>query len=113
MIIFIVVIMLFVILCVGSLVLNHIMFQPVKSGNWTHHHEDYFNCNQTVHIKSWKHNLTGYLYGKENQKGLIIISSGMGVTSDDYLPMILEFVRQGYAVLSYDNIDEMISVAES
>lgn len=48
-------------------------------------------------------NLSGYEYGKENSRGLIIISSGLGGTGDDYTVFVTRFIDDGYRVITYDN----------
>jgi pimeloyl-ACP methyl ester carboxylesterase len=57
---------------------------------------------ETLSIKSGENTLAGYLYGKENRKGLIIISPGHRDASDIKLPEITYFVDKGWMVLGYD-----------
>jgi pimeloyl-ACP methyl ester carboxylesterase len=47
--------------------------------------------------------LTGYIYGEENQKGLVVISHGLGYGAEDYLAQSLYFVDHGWRVFSFDN----------
>ena len=53
-------------------------------------------------IQSGGNALSGYLYGMENTRGLIIISPGHRDASDIKLPEIMYFVDQGWMVLCYD-----------
>ncbi len=47
--------------------------------------------------------LTGYEYGKDKSRGLIVISSGLGGTGDDYMTLVTRFIDDGYCVITYDN----------
>jgi pimeloyl-ACP methyl ester carboxylesterase len=57
---------------------------------------------ETLHIPSGKCLLNGFLYGKENKKGLIIISSGHRNCTEVNLSTMKYFVDNGWMVLSYD-----------
>jgi len=46
--------------------------------------------------------LQGYFYPCHNAKGMVVVCHGMHAGSDDYIPFIEFFVRNGYAVFSYD-----------
>jgi pimeloyl-ACP methyl ester carboxylesterase len=48
----------------------------------------------------WK--LQGYFYPCHEAKGLIVVCHGMHAGADDYIPFIECFVRNGYAVFTYD-----------
>ena len=84
--IIIVVFALVIIIC--SLLLNRIMFQTVKTVNQQNCHEQYADKNSRISFKSGKNLLNGYIYGAENKAGIVIISHGMGVTSDYYIPEV-------------------------
>ena len=43
---------------------------------------------EEVHFDSNGNTLQGFIYGMENNKGLVVISEGLGGTADDYLPLI-------------------------
>lgn len=58
---------------------------------------------ELLSFSSGKIQLQGYLYGTENQKGLIVISHGMGGGAENYLAETLYFVNHGYQVFGYDN----------
>lgn len=48
----------------------------------------------------WK--LQGYFYPCLSAKGIVVVCHGMHAGADDYLPFIEFFVRNGYAVFTYD-----------
>ena len=48
----------------------------------------------------WK--LQGYFYPCRDAKGMVVVCHGMHAGADDYLPFIEYFVRNGYAVFTYD-----------
>ena len=48
----------------------------------------------------WK--LQGYFYPCVGARKMVVVCHGMHAGSDDYLPFIAYFVRNGYAVFSYD-----------
>ncbi len=57
---------------------------------------------ETLKINAGDHSLTGYLYGKETKKGLIIVSPGHRDPNDVKLYEIMYFVDNGWMVLCYD-----------
>lgn len=48
----------------------------------------------------WK--LQGYFYPCRGAKGMVVVCHGMHAGADDYIPFIEYFVRNGFAVFSYD-----------
>ncbi|MBQ3230531.1 MAG: alpha/beta fold hydrolase [Clostridia bacterium] len=48
----------------------------------------------------WK--LQGYFYPCKGAKGMVVVCHGMHAGADDYIPFIEFFVRNGYAVFTYD-----------
>jgi len=58
---------------------------------------------EEVHFVSGGNKLQGFIYGGSNNNGLIVISHGIGGTSDDYLPMIMFFVDKGWCVFGFNN----------
>ncbi len=48
----------------------------------------------------WK--LQGYFYPCHGAKGMVVVCHGMHAGADDYIPFIEYFVRNGYAVFTYD-----------
>ena len=63
--------------------------------------EDY--PRQLFNFMSGKNKLQGYQYGLQNDRGLIVVSHGIGGGADSYLPQITWFVDQGWRVLAYDS----------
>lgn len=68
---------------------------------------------ETLHIPSGKHILNGFLYGLENKKGLIIISSGHRIATEASLQNMKYFVDKGWMVLCYDYTGYYNSEGES
>lgn len=58
---------------------------------------------ELLKFKSGENMLQGYLLGRENTKGLVVVVHGLGGGAEGYLNEILYFVRHGYRVFSYDN----------
>ncbi|MCL2007467.1 MAG: alpha/beta fold hydrolase [Treponema sp.] len=58
---------------------------------------------QTVHFNSGGNRLQGFIYGSANNKGLVVISHGLGGTADAYFPLIMNFVDNGWRVFAYNN----------
>jgi pimeloyl-ACP methyl ester carboxylesterase len=56
----------------------------------------------TVHFDSGENKLTGFIYGENNDKGLIVISHGIASNADSYLAEIMYFVDKGWRVFAYD-----------
>lgn len=88
---------------VCSLILNRIMFQTVKTVNQQHCHEQYAERNSPITFRSGKNLLNGCIYGAGNKAGIVVISPGMGVTSDYYIPEALWLTEHGYMVMTFDN----------
>lgn len=57
---------------------------------------------EVLQIPSGNNMLNGYLYGTDNKKGLIIISSGHRNATEAYLRNMSYFVDKGWMVLCYD-----------
>ncbi|MGN0620962.1 MAG: alpha/beta hydrolase family protein [Porcipelethomonas sp.] len=75
---------------------------------------------ETVQFYSGENKLTGYIYGKDNNKGLVVISHGMGDDSEGYISETLYFIDHGYCVFGFDNTgsgqsegDSMLGMAQS
>ena len=58
---------------------------------------------EEVHFISGGNKLQAFIYGSSNNNGLIVISNGIGSTSDFYLPMIMYFVDKGWRVFCFNN----------
>lgn len=57
---------------------------------------------ETLSIQSNENTLTGFLYGTDNTKGLLVISPGHSDANDIKLYEIMYFVDAGWQVLCYD-----------
>ncbi len=56
----------------------------------------------TFFFSSGRWKLQGYLYPCPGAKGMVVVCHGMRAGADDYIPFIEYFVRNGYAVFTYD-----------
>lgn len=76
-------------------------------------YEDYSDKynRETVQFNSGENKLTGYIYGDGN-KGLVVISHGLGGYSESYISETLYFVDHGYTVLAFDNTGSGKSTGE-
>jgi hypothetical protein len=57
---------------------------------------------RVVRFRSGKNPLTGYMFGEQNDKGLVVISHGLGFGAEDYLAEALYFVDKGWRVFAFD-----------
>ena len=55
-----------------------------------------------VNFNSGKNRLQGYVYGSDNNMGLVVVAHGLGGGADSYLSQITYFVDQGWRVFAYD-----------
>lgn len=55
-----------------------------------------------VNFKSGKNRLQGYVYGQNQEQGLVVVAHGIGGGADTYLAQITYFVDQGWRVFAYD-----------
>lgn len=56
-----------------------------------------------VNFPSGRNMLTGYIYGEDNYKGLIVIAHSFGDGAEGYFNVIKYFVDNGWRVFAYDN----------
>ncbi len=56
-----------------------------------------------IEIPDNGYSLTGYLYGEDKGKGLIIFSHGIFAGHENYIGGLLSLVDRGYMVLGFDN----------
>lgn len=68
---------------------------------------------ETVTFPSGKETLTGYIYGQDNTKGLVVVSHGLGSFSEGYISETKYFVDNGFMVFAYDNTGSGASTGES
>jgi len=55
-----------------------------------------------VSFKSGSNRLQGYVYGLNQNQGLVVVAHGIGGGADSYLPQITYFVDQGWRVFAFD-----------
>ncbi len=55
-----------------------------------------------VNFKSGNNALQGYVYGLNQDQGLVVVAHGLGGGADSYLSQITYFVDQGWRVFAYD-----------
>jgi uncharacterized protein len=55
-----------------------------------------------VSFESGNNRLQGYVYGVNQEQGLVVVAHGIGGGADSYLPQITYFVDQGWRVFAYD-----------
>ena len=56
-----------------------------------------------IEFESGENILKGYMYGEKNNKGLIVISHGLGLGAENYLAATMYFVDHGWRVFTFDN----------
>jgi pimeloyl-ACP methyl ester carboxylesterase len=57
---------------------------------------------EIVTFQSGTNTLTGYIYGQEHSKGLVVIAHGLGGGAESYLAEAVFFVDRGWRVFSFD-----------
>jgi uncharacterized protein len=55
-----------------------------------------------VSFESGNNRLQGYVYGLDQEQGLVVVAHGIGGGADSYLSQITYFVDQGWRVFAYD-----------
>ncbi|MCR3922588.1 MAG: lysophospholipase [Firmicutes bacterium] len=55
-----------------------------------------------VSFNSGNNRLQGYVYGSNQDQGLVVVAHGLGGGADSYLPQITYFVDRGWRVFAYD-----------
>lgn len=58
---------------------------------------------ELLRFQSGQTMLQGYLFGKENTKGLVVVAHGLGGGAEGYLTSVLSLADRGYQVFAYDN----------
>jgi alpha-beta hydrolase superfamily lysophospholipase len=101
---------LFGLFTVGSMVTVHVLFSTMffdrversEYSVWPRS-EDYATYSRRlVTFPSGNNRLQGYLYGENQNKGLVVIAHGLGGGAENYLPETAWFIDHGYRVFSYD-----------
>lgn len=100
-----------ILLCVAVFLMTHILMkQNFGRGEYSeyslNYRYDFYEKDyprHAVNFESGKNTLQGYVYGEENDKGLVIFSHGIGGGHEGYINEIIWFVNQGYCVFAFDN----------
>ena len=58
---------------------------------------------ELLRFPSGRNTLQGYLYGADNQGGLVVISHALGGGAEGYMAETVYFVDHGYQVFAFDN----------
>ena len=109
-----------VLICIIAYGITHsLMKQNFGRGEYSvysygYRYSDYENeyPRRQVSFQSGENTLYGYVYGEENEKGLVVFSHGIGGGHEGYLKEILWFVDQGYSVFAFDNTGSCESEGE-
>jgi pimeloyl-ACP methyl ester carboxylesterase len=56
-----------------------------------------------VNFSSGRNSLQAYIYGEDNDMGLIVMSHAISWGSEDYFPQVMYFVDMGWRVFAFDN----------
>ena len=70
------------------------------SYRYSHYEKKY--PREEVTFLSGKNTLRGYIYGMDNDKGLIVFAHGIGGGHESYMPMLINLVDKGWRVFAYD-----------
>lgn len=68
--------------------------------NYEHYAADYPRVE--VEFKSGDNTLKGFIYGAENDKGLLVFAHGIGSGHEHYIKNLIWFVDNGWRVFAYD-----------
>ena len=103
--------LLVVIFATGMIVTSVLMGENFSRGDYPeqrftidyyyeHYKADY--PREEVSFKSGENTLKGFIYGAENDKGLLMFAHGIGSGHEGYMKELLWFVDNGYRVFAYD-----------
>lgn len=67
----------------------------------------------SIEFKSGNNTLTGYVFGRSNDKGLVVIAPGLGEGAHNFLAEAKYFVDNGWRVFSFDFTGSFASQGES
>lgn len=73
-----------------------------KAATWFYDHYEKEYPREEVSFKSGDNTLKGYIYGMDNNKGLIVFAHGIGSGHEMYLSLITRLVDCGWRVFAYD-----------
>lgn len=95
----------------GMIVTSMLMDKNFSRGDYTdarftidYYYKHYENNypREEVEFKSGKNTLKGFIYGAENDKGLLVFAHGIGSGHENYMKDLLWFVDNGWRVFAYD-----------
>ncbi len=75
---------------------------PTYTANYRYDHYEAAYPREEVSFLSGKNMLKGWIYGAENEKGLIVLAHGIGGGHEGYINEIIWFVNRGWRVFAYD-----------
>ncbi len=96
---------------IGAMIATHLIIKgqfgrgsypsiPVADYYYDHYKEDY--PRRSVTFTSGKNQLQGYIYGEDNDLGLLVFAHGIGTGHEGYMQEILWMVDHGWRVFAYD-----------
>lgn len=68
--------------------------------HYEHYAADY--PREEIEFKSGENTLKGFIYGAENDKGLLVFAHGIGSGHEHYIKNLIWFVDEGWRVFTYD-----------
>lgn len=63
---------------------------------------EHYQAREPVSFLSGDNRLQGFIYGSENNKGLIVVAHGIGAGHESYIDEIIWFVGRDWRVFAYD-----------
>ncbi|MCM1298586.1 MAG: alpha/beta hydrolase [Firmicutes bacterium] len=108
--VFIIIIAIIVFILAAVQIITHLVISDLfQRAEYSKYHigydYDYFKKDYpriNVSFKSGENTLQGYIYGSENDKGLIVLAHGIGSGHEYRLSEITWFVDKGWRVFAYD-----------
>lgn len=73
-----------------------------ETAYWMYDHYEKEYPRESVEFKSGENTLKGFIYGMDNDKGLVVFAHGIGRVHERYLGIIIRLVDRGWRVLAYD-----------
>lgn len=95
----------------GMIATSVLMGQQFSRGDYAdarfdaNYHYDHYAADyprEEAEFQSGKNTLKGFIYGAENDKGLLVFAHGIGSGHEHYMKNIIWFVDNGWRVFSYD-----------
>ena len=84
-----------------------------KSATWFYEHYENEYPREEVSFKSGENTLKGFIYGMDNDKGLIVFAHGIGGGHESYISMLTQLVDCGWRIFTYDCTGSGYSEGES